>query len=184
MNETRETLKPIKEDFRWPWARGEEHIRQEGTSFWQRLREERGWTRQDVWELTDYVLDPAQQAVIEGDYQPGLVWEMEDLCALATLYGRAPGELLDASFDEAGEMLLGERLREEPEETESPPIVEVVYRNHRGEVATRRVTPLRVRFGSTEHHRTPQFLLEVFDHDRLAARTFALRDCDFDSAHY
>jgi hypothetical protein len=66
---------------------------------------------------------------------------------------------------------------------EQPPIP-VVYRNHRGEVATRNVRPLLVRFGSTEYHKKPQWLLEVWDCDKGAARTFALADCDFDGADW
>ena len=57
----------------------------------------------------------------------------------------------------------------------------VLYRNYRGEVAERHITPLSVRFGVSEHHTTPQWLLQCWDHDRQAERTYALRDCDFDS---
>lgn len=55
----------------------------------------------------------------------------------------------------------------------------VDYTNHRGEMATRTITPLRVRWGKTEHHPVEQWLLDCFDHDREAPRTYALDDCDF-----
>jgi predicted DNA-binding transcriptional regulator YafY len=60
--------------------------------------------------------------------------------------------------------------------------IEVVYRNHRGEVATRRILPWRVYWGATEYHPTAQWLLECWDVEKGAKRTFALADCDFDQA--
>lgn len=57
--------------------------------------------------------------------------------------------------------------------------IRVDYTNHRGETATRTITPLRVRWGKTEHHPVEQWLLDCFDHDRDATRTYALDDCDF-----
>jgi hypothetical protein len=187
MSEKRTPLEARKHDWRWPWVRGYEYISQEGTSFWRRLREAHGLSREDVYELSEYSLTPARQADIEGDYAAGAVWEMDDLLTLATIYGRAPGELLDASLDEKGsELLAGDMqdLAPLPPLDEVPPLVSVYYRNYRGESASRRVTPLRVRFGTTEHHKEPQFLLEVFDHDKRAARTFALAECDFDSERW
>jgi hypothetical protein len=59
------------------------------------------------------------------------------------------------------------------------PPVAVLYRNHRDEIATRRITPLSVHFGVSVHHATPQWLLQCWDHDRRAERTYSLKDCDF-----
>jgi hypothetical protein len=50
------------------------------------------------------------------------------------------------------------------------------YKNHRGEVATRVVTPILVRFGSTEWHPELQWLLQAFDHEKQAEREFAMKD--------
>ena len=55
------------------------------------------------------------------------------------------------------------------------------YKNHRGEVATRTVTPISVRFGSTEWHSEPQWLLLAFDHEKQAEREFAMRDIGGDN---
>lgn len=60
--------------------------------------------------------------------------------------------------------------------------IEVVYTNHQEAKLERSITPLSVRWGSTEYHTKPQWLLEVWDHDREALRTYALADCDFPSA--
>jgi hypothetical protein len=60
-----------------------------------------------------------------------------------------------------------------------PPPIDVVYENHRGEVAYRMVRPIGVRFGATEWHSEPQWLLEVWDVEKDAHRTFALDRCDF-----
>jgi hypothetical protein len=51
-----------------------------------------------------------------------------------------------------------------------------VYRNHRGEVAERHVIPDAVRFGPTEWHPTPQWLLRAYDLDKQALREFAMSE--------
>jgi predicted DNA-binding transcriptional regulator YafY len=50
------------------------------------------------------------------------------------------------------------------------------YKNYRGEVTTRIVTPISVRFGLTEWHPEPQWLLLAFDHEKQAEREFAMKD--------
>lgn len=50
------------------------------------------------------------------------------------------------------------------------------YTNYRGETALRRIIPMSLRFGSTEWHPRAQWLLEAFDLDRHAERSFALQD--------
>ena len=59
------------------------------------------------------------------------------------------------------------------------PSIHVLYRNHRGEVATREILPIKVYWGSTEYHPENQWLLECFDVEKEARRDFALADCDF-----
>ncbi len=63
--------------------------------------------------------------------------------------------------------------------TETPSGVQVVYTNHRGETIRRLITPLRIRWGTTEHHPVHQWLLDCFDHNRDVFRTYILDDCDF-----
>ena len=55
----------------------------------------------------------------------------------------------------------------------APPL-QFTYRNYKGEVRDRTVTPLGVRFGATEWHPEPQWLLRAFDHDKQAEREFAM----------
>lgn len=50
------------------------------------------------------------------------------------------------------------------------------YKNHRGEVANRSVTPISVRWGTTPWHPTPCWLLLAFDHERGAQREFNMAD--------
>lgn len=66
-------------------------------------------------------------------------------------------------------LTIGERLR-----LETPFVA--TYRNYRGEVAERRLQPIRVDFGSTDRHPHPQWLLIAYDLDKKAERTFALKD--------
>lgn len=52
----------------------------------------------------------------------------------------------------------------------------VVYRNYKGVVGERNITPIQIYYGSTQYHPEPQFLLEAFDNEKKASRTFALKD--------
>lgn len=54
------------------------------------------------------------------------------------------------------------------------PALVFTYRNHRGKIAERRVRPISVRYGSTEWHPEPQWLLRAFDLDKQAEREFAM----------
>jgi hypothetical protein len=50
------------------------------------------------------------------------------------------------------------------------------YTNHRGETEERRFIPHCLRYGATPFHAEPQWLLEVYDCDKNAPRTYALKD--------
>lgn len=52
----------------------------------------------------------------------------------------------------------------------------ILYTNHRGETSVRRLVPIRIWFGKTEWHPEEQWLLEGFDLDRQAARSYALKE--------
>lgn len=54
-------------------------------------------------------------------------------------------------------------------------IVAIIYTNHRGETATRRIIPRQIRFGTSEWYAGEQWFLEAFDLDRQANRSFAMR---------
>lgn len=49
----------------------------------------------------------------------------------------------------------------------------ITYRNWRGETRERQIRPTRVWFGSTEWHPEPQWLMDAWDLESDAARTFA-----------
>lgn len=53
---------------------------------------------------------------------------------------------------------------------------QVIYTNYRGETAIRQITPQRLYIGQTEYHPQEQPLLEVWDHERNAARIYALKE--------
>lgn len=50
------------------------------------------------------------------------------------------------------------------------------YKNHRGEIALRRIQPSRISFGNSAWHTVRQWLLHGFDLDKKAYRTFAMKD--------
>jgi 8-oxo-dGTP diphosphatase len=53
---------------------------------------------------------------------------------------------------------------------------QILYTNHRGEIAVRHILPIEIMFTSTEWHRTEQWLLRAYDFDRQAERKFALHN--------
>lgn len=54
--------------------------------------------------------------------------------------------------------------------------IKVLYTNYRGQTAIRTIVPLRIYFGSTEYHSRQQWLLELWDIERAALRTYALKE--------
>lgn len=54
-------------------------------------------------------------------------------------------------------------------------IVAILYTNHRGETATRRVIPQQIRFGTSEWYVGEQWFLDAYDLERQANRSFAMR---------
>lgn len=59
------------------------------------------------------------------------------------------------------------------------PKVSFHYRNWRGIESVRTVTPVSIRFGSSEYHPETQWLLRAYDHQKGDMRDFALADCNF-----
>jgi len=59
-------------------------------------------------------------------------------------------------------------------EWESP--VKVSYTNYRGETEVRNIRPESMRFGTSEWHTEPQWLLRALDVDKNQYREFALKD--------
>lgn len=59
----------------------------------------------------------------------------------------------------------------------------ILYTNYRGEKAWRTIEPIDsvgfiIRVGSTEHHPTRQLLMDAYDVDKNAVRTFAAGDIE------
>lgn len=55
-------------------------------------------------------------------------------------------------------------------------IIRVTYTNWRGETSDRRIQIKDIRYGSTEWHQEPQWLLIALDLDKGVDREFALKD--------
>ncbi|QGZ16235.1 hypothetical protein Hena1_00590 [Erwinia phage Hena1] len=56
------------------------------------------------------------------------------------------------------------------------PVLKFYYKNYRGEYGHRTVQDPKWRFGSTEYHKQPQWLIEAFDVEKQDFRTFAAAD--------
>jgi len=63
--------------------------------------------------------------------------------------------------------------------TDATLFVRGVYNNHQGKISTRTVMPISIKYISTEYHPDQQWILEAFDLDKSANRSFALKDFDF-----
>jgi predicted DNA-binding transcriptional regulator YafY len=50
------------------------------------------------------------------------------------------------------------------------------YKNWKGVVGIRHITPKGIHFGKTEYHPEEQWLLDAYDHDKEDFRTFAMND--------
>lgn len=55
-------------------------------------------------------------------------------------------------------------------------VVSFDYTNYRGEKSRRNVSPISLRFGVSDYHEEPQFLLWAFDRDKNEFREFAVKD--------
>lgn len=54
--------------------------------------------------------------------------------------------------------------------------VVILYTNYRGETAVRCIIPRTIRFASSEWHPEEQWLIDAYDIDKGAERSFALKD--------
>lgn len=54
--------------------------------------------------------------------------------------------------------------------------VSIVYTNYKGETAIRKIIPEKIWFGKTEWHPEDQWLMDAYDVDKKANRSFALKD--------
>jgi predicted DNA-binding transcriptional regulator YafY len=59
---------------------------------------------------------------------------------------------------------------------ETDRVAVIRYTNYRGETTLRRIIPRAIRFASTEWHPAEQWLLDAYDLDKGAVRTFAMKD--------
>lgn len=55
-------------------------------------------------------------------------------------------------------------------------LITILYTNYRGETAHRHIIPRKIHFASTKWHPESQWLLNAYDCDRKAERSFAMRD--------
>ena len=62
------------------------------------------------------------------------------------------------------------------EELKTAERVEIDYVNYRGERAVRKIIPESIRFGATDWHKEPGWLLKAFDIEKNATREFAMKD--------
>lgn len=58
----------------------------------------------------------------------------------------------------------------------APVPVRVLYRNHAGIQAWRTIVPVAFRYGISDHHKDAQWLVYAWDVEKMAERTFALKD--------
>jgi len=52
--------------------------------------------------------------------------------------------------------------------------IEVKYKNHRGEIRVRDITPKALYFGTSPYHSGEQWFIRAFDHEKNKDRDFSL----------
>lgn len=69
------------------------------------------------------------------------------------------------------------------DQPDNPPFLSIItkrirfsYTNYRGETSVRVAEPTDIRFGSTERHPDPQWLMSAFDFEKDGVREFAMKD--------
>lgn len=50
------------------------------------------------------------------------------------------------------------------------------YKNYKGEQGYRRAVPISIRYGTSDYHHSPQWLMLAFDTEKQAEREFAMAD--------
>jgi len=65
-----------------------------------------------------------------------------------------------------------ERMQTQP--VEIP--IKVKYKNYQGITSIRNIIPQNIYYGSTDYHKEDQWLLEVWDIEKDALRTYAVMD--------
>jgi predicted DNA-binding transcriptional regulator YafY len=54
--------------------------------------------------------------------------------------------------------------------------VKILYTNYKGETSLRTIVPIKIWFGSTDWHPSPQWLINAIDIQKEAERSFAMKD--------
>jgi len=55
-------------------------------------------------------------------------------------------------------------------------IVKILYTNYRGETAVRQIIPIKIWFGKTDWHPEEGWLLDAYDIEKQAERSFSMKD--------
>jgi hypothetical protein len=63
-------------------------------------------------------------------------------------------------------------------------VVTIGYLNHRGEISIRTIIPTYFGWGKNDYHPEPTFLLDAYDLDKRAHRTFAMNNVLFWKGDY
>lgn len=62
------------------------------------------------------------------------------------------------------------------EKIDDEKIINLIYTNYKGETNNRKIIPNKIWFGSTDWHPKKQWLLDAYDIDKKANRSFAMKD--------
>jgi hypothetical protein len=151
----------------------------------------------------EYSLRPVDEAVAVHIDLPARVVKREDgvvenehgtplfqMFCIAKPATRAQIEQLQTQGRMTPGVRVGERGKGgEPDHlTTRPPLgapghrLALIYTNHRGETRRREVIPVAIYWGESKHHPHRQWLMECWDIEKRAERTYALKDCDFAGA--
>jgi len=75
--------------------------------------------------------------------------------------------------------LIEPKAETKPERMQTLPVgipIKVKYKNYQGITSIRTIIPQKIYYGSTDYHKENQWLMDVFDVDKDAPRTYAMMD--------
>jgi len=64
-------------------------------------------------------------------------------------------------------------------EIEQTKVIQIKYKNYKGETRIRTILPIEIWFGNTKYHTENQWLLNAYDLDKKENRDFAIIDILF-----
>lgn len=138
----------------WPFRMRLSQLIEAHSVLFAKFRKTDAERSKELEQLRENVAKQARESVVDGEY-----------VAMSRLQHMTLSEIVSRCMDQGidGDEIVADHTV-------------IDYTNYKGERGFRNIQPERLRFGATEYHPEKQWLLEAYDLDKEATRTFAVRD--------